>query len=337
MTRRVTLLFWATLFFSTLLFAQDSLSSPLVAKGPVTIRLESEIVFLIVLLLVLMVVVSSLATAFVVWFVKVRNMNHTDLRFDMVMETASVDHQLGGELQIIVFSTTDHTVPNAFSSVHKRMSSCFREIGFQVFFADTFQIQLEKIPTLIAVNVKQHKKPLKMVERFMRKHKNMMDVPVIFYNLPDPSSFDFGHKLTSPYLLGKNFKDQDLVKIASTAVEAVEKQQPDVLHGTITGDGIIEILQLLELGKRSGLLRIRDMKKQLLGELGFHLGVIVFARSARGVGGAAAIDIVDFTNGHFGFHAQDIEEHNCEILATSLILQAAQLHDEQQHGLAQAL
>lgn len=336
--RRVVVLSLFLLFLCGVgVFADSAAQSvpSVVEEVPLTIIFTPDIIFLTGLLFVLVGLASAILSAFLMWLFKIRTMNNGVLRFDMVMETASVDHQLGGTLQVIIFSTKDQNVASAFSSVHKRMSSCFREIGFQVFFSETLQIELEKYPTMIAVDYKKNKRPVKAVERLFRRHKDMVNLPVMFYNVPNPSEFETSLRIPNSYILGEMFKEQDLMKVASTVVQTAEKGQPNVLQGSITGDGISEILQLLELGKRTGMLKIRDSKKQLLGEMGFHVGVVVFARSARGVGDVAALDIVGFKTGRFNFVAQEIEIHNCELTATSLIMHSAQLEDEQYQGYTQ--
>ena len=331
----MTLLMRTTLVIITLFMMSFGAPTAPVSRGPLTVTFTPDLWFLLVLFMVLFGVVSGLITAFIIWVVKVRTMVQSALRFDMVMETASVDHQLGGELQLVLFSSTDQMVPSTVSTVYKRMSSCFRELGFQVFFSDTLQIELDKQPTLIAINVVEYKKSKKIVERFLKRHKQFGDIPVIFYNVEDPNSFDVGSKIALPYLLGNTFHDQELVKIAASVLESQELHNAGLLHGTITGDGISEILQFLELGSRSGLLTIRDSKKQLLGELGFHKGTIVYARSARGVGEIAAFDVAGFKIGFFSYKNQDIQGHNCQIHATALIMQLLQMEDEQAIGNAQ--
>jgi len=87
------------------------------------------------------------------------------------------------------------------------------------------------------------------------------------------------------------------------------------------------LLQILELGSKSGLLSVEA--DQANGRLWLANGVPVHAETKRHSGFDAALEIVNFTGGRFTFQTHEgPAEHTIKASVTELILEASRMLDE---------
>ncbi len=124
-------------------------------------------------------------------------------------------------------------------------------------------------------------------------------------------------------------KGQDIIRSPLKSSNRDTSEEPNILQGIITEDGIFEILQLIELGGKSGTLSIYNNLNNLVGEIGFINGIIVSARNKQGEGEEVAMNIVMIKEGEFVFTDKSVISSNCSIQPTTLILNAVHCMDEQ--------
>lgn len=252
------------------------------------------------------------------------------VRSDLTGSTEVIDHQNRSKFNVLIFATNDFAV-NTTQSGTKRLSTCFREIGFAVHFFESLKmgrIILNFKVSMIAVDYSIHKRTVSQLELLLKLWGVSSSIPVFFYNVPDPQKVSGGKFLRNVNFLGEDVNDSDILRLVAPVVEKAERKNPGILHGTITGEGVSEILQLIELGNKNGLLTFSNEEEQKVGILGFNKGRVLFARSLKSEGREAASELCRLKNGSFAFTNESINKSNCSFNITELLFQIAQIDDE---------
>lgn len=125
----------------------------------------------------------------------------------------------------------------------------------------------------------------------------------IFFNVPDLSSIPLIPVLLRAYHLGASFSDHDISKLITPTI--LSKTSPksgagSALEGDIAEGNLPEILQFIEIGKKTGCLLIETTSP--LGMIYFNQGRIVHSAAANNLLGKDAINLLlGLTQGHFRF------------------------------------
>ena len=100
-----------------------------------------------------------------------------------------------------------------------------------------------------------------------------------------------------------------------------------VFEGELTEIPPFALLQILEMGSKSGLLSFEA--DQANGRLWLARGAPIHAETKRHSGFDAAVEIVNFTGGRFTFQAhEDAAERTIVASVTELLLEASRILDE---------
>lgn len=236
------------------------------------------------------------------------------------------------DLNILIFTAKERTLVSGRNGGKKRISTCFREIGFTVHLFESLKmgrIILNFQVSLIAVDYALHKRAVSQVEFLLKLWGVSPGTPILFYNVPPHHAVKGGY-LTNTYSLGEKITDSELLNLISPIIEKAERKTPGILHGTISG-GSYELLQLIELGKKSGVLTFRDQAEQRVGVIGFREGKIIYARCVNSEGKAAAAELCRLRSGFFAFTGESCHRTNCSIEVTQLLFHIAQTDDEQKN------
>ena len=144
----------------------------------------------------------------------------------------------------------------------------------------------------------------------------------IFYNMPDASEAPLIPVLLRAYHLGSSFTDHDISKLITPAMLSRTGQRgaaASALEGDIAEGNLPEIMQFIELGKKTGCLLI-DAESPL-GMIYFAQGRIIHAAAANGVIGKGAINLLlGLKQGKFRFllgkqpKASDLNLSTLEVL-----------------------
>jgi hypothetical protein len=125
----------------------------------------------------------------------------------------------------------------------------------------------------------------------------------IFYNVPDVSDVPLIPILFRAYYLGRSFSDHDISKLITPAMLSRTSQKSSAasaLEGDIAEGNLPEIMQFIEIGKKSGCLLIETDSP--LGMIYFAQGRIIHAAAANNVTGRDAINILlNLKHGKFRF------------------------------------
>lgn len=253
------------------------------------------------------------------------------LRSDLTTATKVIDHQKESHLNVLVFSNEDRTIKSAHSNLYKRMSTCFREIGFQVHFFESLQPGKMLLPfkvNMIAVDFKLGKNAISQMEKILDEWGISPSVHIFFYNIPAPDKVKPSKNFIHASYLASEIDDQDLLKLVAPLLDHEEKKDPNILNGTITGDGAFEIFQLMDVGRKSGTLTISDINDRTLGVVGFQGGKVSFAKNHRSAGSKAAVELCMLKQGKFTFTTIKDHQSNCDIDVNKLLMETAKYEDE---------
>ncbi|HAJ79832.1 MAG TPA: hypothetical protein DCO75_08675, partial [Fibrobacteres bacterium] len=146
---------------------------------------------------------------------------------------------------------------------------------------------------------------------------------VIFYNVPDPAEISRLNRSPYIYYVGLVFSDRDIFKIITPLImseKTVERSfkksvQNSALEGEIGSGNLVEVMQFIEIGKKTGCLYIS--LKMPLGIIYFEQGRITYSAAPGSKGENALNDILNLKDGHFNFVLDKVSSEknlNCSTL-----------------------
>jgi DNA-binding response OmpR family regulator len=135
------------------------------------------------------------------------------------------------------------------------------------------------------------------------------------------------------YLIKSNIKKEDLLaKVAALMVESddfkqAERQIQDGLYGKFSDLSLIDVLQLLMMNKKTGILTLQrgDDRAQLV----FTDGRLIHAEYQRYVGEEAVYNLGEWKEGTFRFESSDIKvTPTIHALTMNVIMEYCRITDE---------
>ncbi|MFP4014694.1 MAG: DUF4388 domain-containing protein [Chitinispirillaceae bacterium] len=210
---------------------------------------------------------------------------------------------LARESKMVQYMLTNRTAP---------IEECFGEIGFSVNVARDLTVARNNIahslPELVLVDWRFEPGIFSKIEHLFAKHPATKNVNFLFYNVPDPSNAPKSRVLLNVMFLGITLSDRDIFKVVTPLIISNEKQdskniqkslQHCALEGDIGGGNLLEVLQFIEIGSKTGCLMIET--KGPFGLVYFNNGRIVYAAAANSQGRQAVYSILNLKAGKFRF------------------------------------
>lgn len=257
-------------------------------------------------------------------------------------ESASAKELPVTEQELCVFIATSEMplLENHLGLPEKYLDECFLEIGFQSHSYEAFNSLMVKeakalyhdnnlIFLIDCLNLSRAGDTVLQVDRALKSAGMPSGCPVVFLNLPPNFS-----KPSLSYLSDVRFihaqKDESyFLQIAADFLQQKQKEQSEyVLHGRLIKDSLLEILQLLELGGREGVLRIYDVRKELSAVVGLKDGKIVLARSRKNSGKEAVLEMLSRNSGEFSFEERQVKGGDLLLVPTTVMMEYVQKMDE---------
>lgn len=226
-------------------------------------------------------------------------------------------------------------IPGVFISLDK----FFRDLGFCV-VATSDLGRMDRIlrrgpPVILGIDWSLGPKAMRRVDALCAPVFGLRTAIVFFYNAANPESLKPPASLPQAAFLGENFAGLHVLEIVSYAISLHERSpRPEKpMHDGVTFEGknvghaLPEVLQLLESGRRTGLLSVEDGVPA--GIIGLDHGEIAFAQTRLNQGLEAVIEILSVTGGtyHF-FEHKRILQSNCRLRPQDALLQWACRLDE---------
>jgi len=177
------------------------------------------------------------------------------------------------------------------------MEHCFSEIGFNVSVVKdsvTARNSIENdMPDLILVDWNFETAIFAKIDNLFARMTPSAMPHFLFYNVPDPTAVPPSKALRNVNFLGISVADRDIFKVVTpllvhkteTEQSAKDMQkglQRCALEGEIAGGNLLEVLQFIEIGSKTGCLMVETGGP--LGLVYFSEGRIIYA-AAKGPGG----------------------------------------------------
>jgi uncharacterized protein YraI len=201
-----------------------------------------------------------------------------------------------------------HTLTNAMTT----MERCFSEIGLSVNVARdsvTARNCIEhNMPDLILVDWNFEASIYTKIDNLFVRMAQAANPCFLFYNVPDLSAIPTAKALRNVSFLGLTVSDRDIFKVVTPIIARADAESPKdiqksvqrcALEGEIAGGNLLEVLQFIEIGSKTGCLMIET--KGPFGLVYFRDGMIIYAAAAKGQGVDAVYAILDLPFGKFRF------------------------------------
>lgn len=219
-------------------------------------------------------------------------------------ETAAI------QKNVLIIAKTNKTIQYTLTDTTTTLERCFAEIGFDISVAKDpasirSVIENKKIDILL-IDWRFERNIFSFTERLFSAVPNANSILCIVYNTSDPSVMRPGRVLSNTAFLGQNFSDRDIFKlvtplIISESSKNVQKSmQSSALQGNIADGNLLEVLQFIEIGSKTGCLLIETDRP--FGLIYFLNGRIIYAATAQEITGKDAVFmILNLKDGNFRF------------------------------------
>ncbi len=210
----------------------------------------------------------------------------------------------------LIIAKSDKEIQYTLTDSVVSLERCFIEIGFTITTARENQsiraALSQSAPDVVLVDWKFDRNILTSLERLFATLPGSEKALFIIYNVPDPASMRPSRILPNMTYLGTAFSDRDIFKIVTPIIisETNKNMQKSVqssaLEGEIGEGNLLEVLQFIEIGRKSGCLLVETDRP--FGLIYFTDGRIVYAATAQRIMGKDAIfSVLDLKSGKFRF------------------------------------
>lgn len=239
----------------------------------------------------------------------------------------------------LLLAPREKVIESHLPGVFIPLGQALRELGFAVEHAETLancsaRFRRGDVPAVLGVDSRLGRRAAAAALDLCRR-AGRAPVMIFLYNSDDPETIRPPADLPQVHYLNGRFSSRHVMEMlaplyhARPSLESEEAVPAEAcsLEGSIGPGGLSDILQFLEVGRRSGMLSIEDGPPA--GVLNFHHGVITYAQTRGAEGGEAVLEILSLTRGGFRFYGDKrIVETNCRLSAFEVALHWAHRHDE---------
>lgn len=219
------------------------------------------------------------------------------------------------------------------------LGQALRDLGFAVEHADTLgrcalRFRRGDVPAVLGVDVRLGRRTADGALDLCRR-AGRVPAMIFLYNSDDPEAIRPPADLPQVHYLNGRFSSRHVMELLAPLYHARPSADGDEavaagpcsLEGRIGAGGLSDILQFLEVGRRSGMLSIEDGPPA--GVLNFANGIITFAQTRGAEGAEAVLEILSLVRGGFRFYGDKrINQSNCRLSAFEVALRWAHRHDE---------
>jgi len=193
----------------------------------------------------------------------------------------------------LILAKESKHVQDTLTNTTKTMEHCL--VGFNVSVAKdsvTARANIENsMPDLILVDWDFETAIFAKIDNLFARITPPVMPHFLFYNVPDPAAVPPCKALRNVNLLGISVSDRDIIKVATPLLvhhseanqsrKDIQGVQRCALEGEIAGGNLLEVLQFIEIGSKTGCLQIHT--REPFGVIYFNDGRIIYAE-AKGIG-----------------------------------------------------
>ncbi len=246
-------------------------------------------------------------------------------------------------LDALIIAKSQVAIFNRLTNSTVTIAEFLSEMGLKVHsYSDLSNAKthlLHYVPDVVIVDWKLEPNIQSSIASILSGSTTTVDIAVIFFNVPNPASMP-----TDPvaamqaHYLGTALSDQDITKIVVPLFQHNKKEkrfkesvQATALEGEIQKGNLAEVLQFIEMGKKTGCLYV--VVDSPYGLIYFEQGRILYAASPADKGKNAVITMLDLEKGYFHFVMNKVSQNrNCNHSCLEIVAEWARIHDEADHG-----
>lgn len=235
------------------------------------------------------------------------------------------------ERLVLLVARHDKVIQSPIAGVYINLGKCFADLGFLVQRAATLselETRLESgLPGVMALDLRLGPRTLHEMARLARRFPALSECVFLCYNAERPEALTPPAILPHAHFLGLAFASQQVMEILAPAFEfepvgseagEAEKDTGAIFEGTLSQNSLPEILQFLEIGRRTGLLSLEA--EQPAGVINFEEGGITSAQTHLREGAEAVIEMLGLNRGKFRFFPGKVTRRDGQRLSVTAIL-----------------
>lgn len=211
---------------------------------------------------------------------------------------------------LLIIAKSEKQMQYSLSDATTTMSKCFSEIGFDIQSTSSFEHAANLLghyePDVIVVDWQLDNRALPLLESIFTGLRSATDTLVIFYNVPDAEVMRKPDAFTNAHFLGLAFSDRDIFKLVTPIIlsksgtKAIRKSvETSALGGEIGQGSLIEVMQFIEIGRKTGCLYV--VIDRPFGLIYFEQGRLSYAATQTQQGREAVFEMLNLKKGHFHF------------------------------------
>ncbi len=228
-------------------------------------------------------------------------------------------------------------------SVLKLLNISLSKAGYDVIEAENgeeaFEVANENLPDLIISDIMMPQMDGLELCWMIRENSKIPMVPFIFLtSFDDPETEVKGFRAGADKYLNKPIERKDLLEKVQellsrkNKVNDVAKRELDNkgFGGDLSDLSIVELVQMLNLNRKSGVLKI---EAKTTGEIYLKDGQLHAAKCLDLIGEKAVFKLVELQDGKFNFELSEVAiERNIEGSTMNVIMEACRIMDESRHA-----
>lgn len=250
-----------------------------------------------------------------------------------------IEETVSHDRLVVLLGHGEKIIESGIQGVFISLEKFFRDIGFSVIVTEDLRrfdrILEQGAPVIMGIDWNLGPKAIRKVDALCHACFGVRASVVFFYNAAKPETLRPPASLPQSTFLGEKFASLQVLELISYAI-SVEAHSPrpqaslreaSSLEGKNVGNALQEILQFLEVGRRTGLLSLEDGKPA--GIISFEMGVITFAQTRLNEGFEAVMEILSVTGGTFHFFDNKrVMQSNCNMAPQEALMHWACREDE---------
>lgn len=227
-------------------------------------------------------------------------------------------------------------------SVLKLLNISLSKAGYNIVEADNgetaFEVANKEHPDLIISDIMMPQMDGIELCWMIRENSEIPIVPFIFLTSFDDSEMEIrGFRAGADEYLSKPIDRKELLERVEELLERTGKlktiddttEAKKAFSGDLIDLSIVELVQMLNLNKKSGILRIEGENN---GEIYLKDGQLFGAKTSTKVGEEAIYELVTMTKGSFNFELSNKElDQNITNSTMNVIMEACRIMDENRH------
>ena len=228
-------------------------------------------------------------------------------------------------------------------NVLKLLNISLSKAGYEIVEAENgevaFQVANREIPDLIISDIMMPQMDGIELCWMIRENSKVPLVPFIFLTSFDDSEMEIrGFRAGADEYLNKPIDRKELLERVEELLDRTKKlktiedntESKKAFAGELKDLSIVELVQMLNLNKKSGVLKIDGEGK---GEIYLKDGQLIGAKTESQKGEEAVYELVTFEKGTFNFEVSDQEYPNNVTNGTmNVIMEACRIMDERRSG-----